>query len=84
MSSRAIAPVVGASIGTVHADLSSGVQNRTPDAEPRTKTGLDGKTYTVQPRKPEPPHTVNTDTGEVIDKATGEVITRLPGQHPGP
>lgn len=40
MSSRAIAPVVGASIGTVHADLSSGVQNRTPDAEPRTKTGL--------------------------------------------
>ena len=69
MTTRAIAPVVGASIGTVHADLSSGVQNRTPDAEPRTKTGLDGKTYTAQPRKPEPPHTVNTDTGEVVPSA---------------
>ena len=69
MTTRAIAPVVGASIGTVHADLSSGVQNRTPDAEPRTKTGLDGKTYTTQPRKPA---TTLRDAG-VVDMATGEI-----------
>lgn len=61
-------------------DLRSPETNVSPAAEPRQKTGLDGKTYTVQPRKPEPPHTVNTDTGEVIDKATGEVITHLPDQ----
>ena len=78
MTTRAIAPVVGASHMTVKNDLDAGVKNFTPDAGPRTKTGLDGKTYTVQPRKPEPPHTVNTDTGEVIDKHTGEVITHLP------
>lgn len=77
MTTRAIAPVVGANYATVSRDLASPVANATPDAAPRTKTGLDGKTYTVQPR-PEPPHTVNTDTGEVIDKHTGEVITHLP------
>lgn len=49
MSTRAIAPIVGASIGTVHADLSSGVQNRTPATEPRQITGRDGKTYTRPP-----------------------------------
>lgn len=78
MTTRAIAPVVGASQMQVVRDLRSPETNVSPDAEPRQKTGLDGKTYTVQPRKPEPPHTVNTDTGEVIDKATGEVITHLP------
>ena len=78
MTTRAIAPVVGANYATVSRDLASPVANATPATAPRTKTGLDGKTYAVQPRKPEPPHTVNTDTGEVIDKATGEVITHLP------
>ena len=68
MTTRAIAPVVGANHNTVARDL-AGVSNETPDAEPRTKTGLDGKTYTAQPRKPEPPHTVNTDTGEVVPSA---------------
>ncbi|MFD4007869.1 hypothetical protein ACFWQK_09085 [Brachybacterium paraconglomeratum] len=48
------------------------------NAHPGETVGADGKTYTVQPRKPEPPHAVNTDTGEVIDKTTGEVITHLP------
>ena len=77
MSSRAIAPVVGASYDTVQRDIRAD-RNLSPATAPRTKTGLDGKTYAVQPRKPEPPHTVNTDTGEVIDKSTGEVITHLP------
>lgn len=77
MTTRAIAPVVGASDFTVRQDI-AGARNLAGAAGPRTKTGLDGKTYTVQPRKPEPPHAVNTDTGEVIDKTTGEVITHLP------
>lgn len=76
MTTRAIAPVVSAGVATVSRDLNSGVPSGTP-AEPRAKTGLDGKTYTI-PARPEPPHTVNADTGEVIDKATGEVITHLP------
>ena len=74
MSSRAIAPVVGANYATVTRDIKS-VADAT-DA-PRTVKSLDGVERTFQPR-PEPPHTVNTDTGEVIDKSTGEVITHLP------
>lgn len=74
MSSRAIAPVVGANYATVTRDIKS-VADAT-DA-PRTVKSLDGVDRTFQPR-PEPPHTVNTDTGEVIDKTTGEVITHLP------
>ena len=69
MTTRAIAPVVGANYATVSRDLASPVANATPATAPRTKTGLDGKTYTVQPRKPEPPHTVNTDTGEIVPSA---------------
>ena len=73
MTTRAIAPVVGASYDTVQRDIRAD-RNLSPATAPRTKTGLDGKTYAVQPRKPEPPHAVNTDTGEVIDKATGEIV----------
>lgn len=47
LSIRAIASATGSSVGTIHAEL-SGVQNRTPDAEPIT--GTDGKTYTPKPR----------------------------------
>ena len=55
-------------------------------AKLRNEGALDGLTVTnsrgqerpATYRKPEPPHAVNTDTGEVIDKATGEVITHLP------
>ena len=65
MSSRAIAPVVGASKSTVAADIES-VQDRT-DA-PRTVKSLDGVDRTFRPR-PEPPHTVNTDTGEIVPSA---------------
>ena len=74
MSSRAIAPMVGASYDTVQRDIRS---DRNLSDAPRTVKSLDGVERTFQPR-PEPPHTVNTDTGEVIDKATGEVITHLP------
>ena len=69
MSSRAIAPVVGASQRTVSNDLS---EQSCSDA-PRTVKSLDGVERTFQPR-PEPPHTVNADTGEAIDKATGEIV----------
>lgn len=75
MSSRAIAPVVGAGYDTVQRDIRASDRFRS-DA-PRTVKSLDGVYRTFQPR-PEPPHTVNTDTGEVIDKTTGEVITHLP------
>ena len=55
-------------------------------AKLRNEGALDGLTVTnsrgqerpATYRKPEPPHTVNTATGEVIDKGTGEVITHLP------
>ena len=65
MSSRAIAPVVGANHNTVARDLRS-VSNDT-DA-PRTVKSLDGVDRTFRPR-PEPPHTVNTDTGEIVPSA---------------
>lgn len=42
MSTRAIAPVVGASEGTVRNDLEAGAQDYAPDA---TVTGIDGKKY---------------------------------------
>ena len=41
MSTRAIAAATGASVGTVHSDIASGVQDRTPAAV----VGTDGKTY---------------------------------------
>jgi hypothetical protein len=43
-SIREIAELTGASVGTVHADLKSGVQNRTPE----TVLGRDGKSYPAQ------------------------------------
>lgn len=47
MSTRAIAPIVGASDRTVRYDLADrGGQDFPPDAEPRQITGRDGKTYT--------------------------------------
>jgi ParB-like chromosome segregation protein Spo0J len=48
-SLRAIAGVVGVSVGTVHEDL-SGVQPRTPEAV----TGRDGKSYPAR-KEPKPP-----------------------------
>lgn len=61
MSSRAIAPVVGASVATVKRDVAAPGSNE-PPAEPRQITGRDGKTYT----RPAPePVTVDHDTGEI-------------------
>ena len=61
MSTRAIAPIVGASNYTVSKDL-QGVRDLAPDAGPRQITGRDGKTYT----RPAPePATVDHDTGEI-------------------
>ena len=65
MSSRAIAPVVGASFKTVARDIES--VSVDTDA-PRTVKSLDGVERTFQPR-PEPPRTVNADTGEIIPSA---------------
>lgn len=46
LSIRAIAAATGTSSGTVHSDLSAGVQNRTPaDQKGAPVTGTDGKTY---------------------------------------
>ena len=61
MSTRAIAPIVGASNYTVSKDL-QGVRDLAPDAGPRQITGRDGKTYT----RPAPePVAVDHDTGEI-------------------
>ena len=65
MSSRAIAPVVGAHHDTVARDIRS--VGNTTDA-PRTVKSLDGVERTFQPR-PEPPRTVDTDTGEIVPSA---------------
>lgn len=72
-----IADKLNVGVGTVHRDLSR------PDfpngkSLPETITDSRGQERPATYRKPEPPHTVNADTGEVIDKATGEVITHLP------
>ena len=61
-----IVPVVGAGYRTVQRDIESSGSNG-PDA-PRTVKSLDGVERTFQPR-PEPPHTVNTDTGEIVPSA---------------
>ncbi|MGP5098358.1 hypothetical protein ACTXJ1_10100 [Brachybacterium alimentarium] len=76
LSIKGIASATGADRNTVRKDLRQGGEIH-PPAEPREQMGADGKTYPI-PAKPEPPHRVNTDTGEVIDKTTGEVITHLP------
>lgn len=74
MSSRAIAPVVGASKSTVAADIES-VQDRT-DA-PRTVKSIDGIERTFQPRPATTPTTADHDTGENADdrKPKAEAIT---------
>ena len=48
MSTRAIAPIVGASVGTIHADRQVFSSEQVePEVSPRAVTGLDGKTYTA-------------------------------------
>src|SRR5699024_6941066 len=77
LTPQQIADKLNVGVGTVHRDLSR------PDfpngkSLPETITDSRGQERPATYRKPEPPHTVNTDTGEVIDKTTGEVITHLP------
>lgn len=73
MSTRAIAPIVGASHMSVARDLDSPVTTVTPAAEPRRITGRDGKTYTRHPA----PTPADHDTGENADdrKPKAEAIT---------
>lgn len=71
-----IAEKLNVSTMTVNRDLRSEITNG--KSLPETITDSRGQERPATYRKPEPPHTVNTDTGEVIDKATGEVITHLP------
>lgn len=61
MSSRAIAPVVGASQRTVSNDLS---EQSCSDA-PRTVKSIDGVERTFQPRPAPEPVTVDHETGEI-------------------
>ena len=71
MSTRAIAPIVGANHNTVARDLAT-VSNETV-AEPRVSHGLDGKTRTHQPRpeplehKPRPEAITSQFTGVVTE-----------------
>lgn len=67
LSIRAIAAATGTSVGTVHDDL-SGVQNRTPDVEPKAITGIDGKTYESKPKAPDlAPASVGDGLGDCGD-----------------
>lgn len=74
MSSRAIAPVVGASPATVKRDIGSG--SFEPDA-PRTVKSIDGVERTFQPRPAATPTIADHDTGENADdrKPKAEAIT---------
>ena len=74
MSSRAIAPVVGASRETVRKDIAS--DNNVSDA-PRTVKSIDGIERTFQPRPAATPTTADHDTGENADdrKPKAEAIT---------
>lgn len=75
MSSRAIAPVVGASRDTVQKDIRSSGRNL-PDA-PRTVKSIDGIERTFHPRPATTPTTAAHDTGENADdrKPKAEAIT---------
>lgn len=75
MSSRAIAPVVGAGYRTVQRDIESSGSNG-PDA-PRTVKSIDGIERTFQPRPAATPTTADHDTGENADdrKPKAEAIT---------
>ena len=74
MSSRAIAPVVGANPKTVQRDIASATN--VADA-PRTVKSIDGIERTFQPRPAATPTTADHDTGENADdrKPKAEAIT---------
>lgn len=76
MSSRAIAPVVGANYQTVQKDIRTGLVESRPDA-PRTVKSIDGIERTFQPRPAATPTTADHDTGENADdrKPKAEAIT---------
>lgn len=61
MSTRAIAPIVGASVGQVHADRQ--VFSSEQSEEPRISHGMDGKTRTHQPK----PHTPEQKTSRDVE-----------------
>lgn len=78
MSTRAIAPIVGASQRTVADDIRSGEQSCSP-TEPVPVTGLDGKTYpTPEPRKPRGVSDARKLHG-VLDALRPIVVYTLPG-----
>jgi hypothetical protein len=85
MSTRAIAPIVGASHQTVANDLESPVKNLTPG--PRVVTGMDGKTYTP-PKQPSRKHVSRVLVDgkweqQIVDVESGE-ITITPSPEPSP
>ena len=67
-----IADKLNVNQATVGRDLAN-MQKHNRDL-PETITDSRGQERPATYRKPEPPHAVNTDTGEVIDKATGEIV----------
>lgn len=78
MSTRAIAPIVGAAPKTIARDLESRVSDDTPAPTPRPAiTGRDGKSYT--PPAPKPPANVNADTGEIAPAPTPRAAEDKPG-----
>ena len=87
MSTRAIAPVVGADQSTVTRDLATRDANASP--EPRQVTGIDGKTYTAAPRTTpveEPQGEVDDDEdvveAELVEPAPTPVQPPAPRRRP--
>ena len=62
MSTRAIAPIVGASDFTVRQDI-AGARNLAGETEPRQITGRDGKTYTA----PSPSRAAQGEGGDHLE-----------------
>src|SRR5690606_14318130 len=79
MSTRAIAPIVGASVATVKRDVAAPGSNEPPAAGPRQIAGRDGKTYSApspsEARKPRAESIVSQFTSAVVDLY--RVVARL-------
>lgn len=71
MSTRAIAPIVGKSVGTVHSDREAGVQelNTSPVPERRTATLQHGGGFVA------PGEEIPIDTEPTVDLDTGEALS---------
>lgn len=77
MSTRAIAPIVGAGVMTVHDDLAR-VRNRTPEPVRATDSRPDAPQYEDYRELPDVTFDVDPGTGEVTVTFTRWLVSGLP------